>query len=577
MAFCGNCGTQLNDGANFCPKCGNPCGSNAKPNMANSHYNKKLLFVFAFLLITIIIGCFWYFFKDDSSDYSLGALAKVLPNYEKVGDFHEGLAMVVNNGKVGVINKMGIEVVPCKYDEKYSYRDFSEGFAVVFKGAYCGYIDKSGKEITKLVYADANNFKEGMALVTKAGKKGFIDNTGKEVIPPSYDYAHDFSEGLAAVCKNDKWGYIDKSGKEVISLSYSGAGDYSEGLAAVSNGEKCGYIDKSGKIIIPFKFLSGEPFSEGIAQVYTNGNFYIDKTGDKISEEYWVTSPFKDGMAVVSRDSKFWLINRSGETLTIPGGIESLSEGLFLIYKDNGKYIADKNGKQMYSFKYDDAVYPHMFKEGYLIVQKGDGYGFIDTNGKELVPCVYEEASPFSDGLAVVKSGGVIGVINKEGESTYDYSSETIKTRIHEAEKEILAKQNKPVNEIKKEKKSQPVNESSTPNNEQLEREKNQKTLQYMSELQQIASEIDYAYNQYVSLVSSGSLDPMSHGNLEIKATQNIEKLSSQAESIWNKLIALARETGGDVRALQEEKKKYLGDAYRMQMSLHSVGMNTDY
>lgn len=104
-----------------------------------------------------------------------------------------------------------------------------------------------------------------------------------------------------------------------------------------------------------------------------------------------------------------------------------------------------------------------------------------------------------------------------------------------------------------------------------------QKTLEYMSELQQIANEIDNVYNQYVRLVSSGNLDPMAHGNLEIKATQNISKLRSQAESIWDKLIALARETGGDVRALQEEKKKYLGDAYKMQMSLHSVGMNTDY
>lgn len=113
--------------------------------------------------------------------------------------------------------------------------------------------------------------------------------------------------------------------------------------------------------------------------------------------------------------------------------------------------------------------------------------------------------------------------------------------------------------------------------NEQREGETKQKTLQYMSELQNIANEIDNVYNQYVRLVSSGNLDPMSHGNLEIKATQNISRLKSQAESIWNKLIALARESGGDVRALQEEKQKYMSDAARMQMAIHSVGMNTGY
>ena len=123
---------------------------------------------------------------------------------------------------------------------------------------------------------------------------------------------------------------------------------------------------------------------------------------------------------------------------------------------------------------------------------------------------------------------------------------------------------------------SSEVERSSNSNNGMSESNK-QKTLEYMSELQQIANEIDNVYNQYVRLVSSGNLDPMAHGNLEIRATQNISKLRSQAESIWNKLIALARETGGDVRALQEEKKKYLGDAYKMQLSLHSVGMNTNY
>lgn len=43
MAFCGNCGTQLNDGAKFCPKCGQPTSevSNVQNQSANSNFDSE--------------------------------------------------------------------------------------------------------------------------------------------------------------------------------------------------------------------------------------------------------------------------------------------------------------------------------------------------------------------------------------------------------------------------------------------------------------------------------------------------------------------------------------------------------
>lgn len=32
MAFCGKCGTQLSEGANYCPQCGHAVGNNTQPN-----------------------------------------------------------------------------------------------------------------------------------------------------------------------------------------------------------------------------------------------------------------------------------------------------------------------------------------------------------------------------------------------------------------------------------------------------------------------------------------------------------------------------------------------------------------
>jgi hypothetical protein len=79
-----------------------------------------------------------------------------------------------------------------------------------------GLIDKTGKEIVPPKYDNAGGFKEGLAKVKLNGKWGFIDKTGKVIVPPKYDDAWSFSEGLAKVKLNGKWGFIDKTGKEIV-------------------------------------------------------------------------------------------------------------------------------------------------------------------------------------------------------------------------------------------------------------------------------------------------------------------------------------------------------------------------
>ena len=72
----------------------------------------------------------------------------VLCQYDKTGDFNEGMAIVSLNGKYGVVDALGKEIVSCKYD---IIERFSEGVAS-FKnyGGDNGYIDKEGNEIINL-------------------------------------------------------------------------------------------------------------------------------------------------------------------------------------------------------------------------------------------------------------------------------------------------------------------------------------------------------------------------------------------------------------------------------------------
>ncbi|MDR0906881.1 MAG: WG repeat-containing protein [Oscillospiraceae bacterium] len=115
--------------------------------------------------------------------------------YEYIGEFREGLALVRNSyeeGKVGFINEAGEAVIPLN-----------------FYGMH-----RTGGEIDKFV--NFPRFNEGLVgLMNESGQFGFIDKTGATVIPFEYDDAKQFENGLALVKKDGKWASINDK-NEVI-------------------------------------------------------------------------------------------------------------------------------------------------------------------------------------------------------------------------------------------------------------------------------------------------------------------------------------------------------------------------
>ncbi|MGZ0038850.1 WG repeat-containing protein [Paenibacillus ottowii] len=266
-----------------------------------------------------------------------GAKAFSLPaEIKPVGeDFHEQRAVVKNTktNLYGYINTKGTLVIPCQYAEAHS---FSEGKAkvTIADTKENAIIDRTGKILSHFkIDGDSEYvFTDGLALAyaPNTGKIGFVNTSGQLTIPYQYKYSRSFSNGLAII-QNSKglYGYINTAGKEVIPPQYKSGGDFSEGLAPVQNAKgKWGFINKQGKVVIPFKFTDAQDFSEGLASVKNAKNEvgFIDKTGAlviKYQQKYDVASPFKEGIALVGKqtnssvsDGKFGYINRQGQLLT---------------------------------------------------------------------------------------------------------------------------------------------------------------------------------------------------------------------------------------------------------------------
>lgn len=442
MAFCRNCGTQLSEGAKFCPKCGTSISPVTNDNSGKSLSKRIVIPLIVSILILAIAGVGWYLWKNQSEDYSLEGLSKVALQYDDVGDFHCGRAYVFLrdedcSGKIGYIDKRGNEIVPCKYSTDYGDdNDFYDGVACVCDEKY-GYIDVNGKEITPCVYDEAGRFSEGYAVATRDGRYYIIDKTGKEI---EINYRVDlmsnyFSEGLLAVYGDDGIGFVNSDGKLIIPCKYSTLSEtgvlFKDGLVSVYNGEKCGYIDKTGKVAIPYAYDDATPFSEGLAAVEKDGKwFYINTEGKKVLD---VSSsfPFGDGLAVAVNGEKFYYIDKKGKT------------------------VIDNN--------YNSAS---TFINGYARVGKKVGddylYGIIDKTGKEIIPCLYNIRN-LSEDLCVMRKDDLVGFIDIKGNNTFDLNDDEIKMLVkqkldvkkreeekkQEEERKRIEEENKPYNKFK--------------------------------------------------------------------------------------------------------------------------------
>ncbi len=271
----------------------------------------------------------------------------VKPKYTSVNNrFHEGMASVAIDGKIGFINDKGVEIVPPKYD---GVDEFADGLALVnlggkwpedpnapnVQGGKWGYIDKTGKEVIPLIYDEIRKFKNGKVVVSIGKypnrKAGMIDNTGKEIVPLKYKTLwDDFSVGRALFqTVDDTFGFIDETGKEAIPplTQYSTVNSFQAkvGLAKVFVGKspnsKGGFIDKNGKEAVAPKYDQlGAYFSDGLLSVGIGAKAerkfgYIDPTGKEVIPLiYKRAEVFKSGRArVTDFNNRTFYIDKTGK------------------------------------------------------------------------------------------------------------------------------------------------------------------------------------------------------------------------------------------------------------------------
>lgn len=156
---------------------------------------------------------------------------------------------------------------------------------------------------------------------------------------------------------------------------------------------------------------------------------YMNKKGAiEIKPQYELAQDFqKNGLAIVEVSGKNGVINTKGQTVVNPiyDSITQFSEGRASAYNEEGVWVIDEKGKVLTSTPYS---FIGEYQQGRALFQDTDEksgdpfYGYLDRDGGVIIPAIYQTATDFQDGVAVVQTkDGQFQLLSRDTSVLYKY------------------------------------------------------------------------------------------------------------------------------------------------------------
>jgi hypothetical protein len=380
--------------------------------------------------------------------------------FEKAGEFCEGLAAVRYNGKHGYIRRDGTFAIEPRFEFAQPFRD---GTAVVRIGSKSRLVDKLGQYVGGVF--DTIHQSSGKALEVRIGaKSGFVNRQGELLIDPTYEVVRDVEGGYAwsaRVSWGDAVALISYDG-DLITIADSGwiitRYDEPDGVIHLCSRSHNGherFIDKDGNTLFerntPKRAVGS--FNDGVALVSCDSPYYVDKTGRRLTEDpFKAFGRFSGGRGIVVSGGRYGYIDVSGNNITpvqyldasrfMDGYAQVLVEGDGWQWIDtSGDRVAEphfnENGSTPLHVKpFDDpwetrpvrTIPPH-FKEGFCSVMVNGKWGYVNTKCQVVIPPTYSHASSFFNGVAAVEGeNGKWGFIDSAGELVMPCQFDQVRT-----------------------------------------------------------------------------------------------------------------------------------------------------
>lgn len=343
-------------------------------------------------------------------------------NYNSSSDvwYNSDVLTYQANGKYGLIDFSGNEVLAAEYDEIVSLKGIMRTLLVKKNGNYGlfntssktmtispayteimafgetyndGYVVKNGSGKYGLVSSDGRTVLENKydeiavgtgsseKFVVKEGvKTKLVDKTGASILETGFDEIESINGENLVVRKTGKYGIITTGGDTVIDAAYDSIKHCFADYYIVENAGKFGIINTLKDVIIDIKYSNIEYRSDIVSIICENEDYTTD---------------------VYTRDFKYVL------TGTITKADTELG------------YIRARVGNEYkyYNLQYQEVSNRDVLKNNTIFLVKENGkYGYVNKDNQKIVECIYDDATEQNEcGFAAVNKGGKWGVLQSNG------------------------------------------------------------------------------------------------------------------------------------------------------------------
>ena len=322
-------------------------------------------------------------------------------------DYEAGLLQYEKDGKLGLMRADGTPLTAAEFDELW-YGGVVDGGIPVRKGDKWGKIDaatgavtvpfryKTGQETYAPVDAEIVGAEGGPYAVAT------LDGAALSAYK-YWDYAP-FCYGLAAVFTAAGWGYVDEHGAEVIPCRYycGGVEDFgSDGYAWVNSPEGYNIIDRTGREVFDSpkgRLLAERPWraGHGLWGFYGEGGLvgFVDADSGEvvIAPQFRLEANPKGIRSGGTFNAAGYASVRSADGTPVAIDLRGNLVDITLAAPD-GTLLWEHNGGL------------HSFWDN-------DKFGYMDEADSVVVPAVFDYASDFWDGAALVMQDGKYGILS---------------------------------------------------------------------------------------------------------------------------------------------------------------------
>lgn len=346
---------------------------------------------------------------------------EAIDNYDSKQNiwYEDNILRVSKNGKYGLVDLEGKEVLSCEYDEITALKSI-ENNILVRKAGNIGLVNEKGQTIIPVLYKDIRTLKEGYKneyiIVNENNQYGLISTSGQILVEPKYEeikYVN--SSNMFAIKEAGIWKLINiEDGSFIIDGGYENITEAkTDGIVVVKDG-KYGVvnINKEEKIIPQYEEL------KHIFSIY-----YIAKKDGKygiINAENQEVIPFEYlNMAYIEDAAIIQADKTETETVIFDNNLAQKISGIISEVNPEKGYIKAyiNNEYKYYNFKFEEKDSADLLTANTLFLSKKDGkYGYVNKSGEVVIEHNYEDATEQNNaGFAAVKKDGVWGSINKVG------------------------------------------------------------------------------------------------------------------------------------------------------------------